>query len=418
MYELKCLAQNYDWGNKGSSSLVAKIITSAGNESLNENKNYAEYWMGSHVNGPSTIKLKNNEEISLSTFLSTLGIESGLPFLFKVLSIKDPLSIQVHPDKEFAEILNKVDNAHYKDDNHKPELAVAISENFELFYGIVPYEEAVEMSKLIFKDTSVFDNLNQLNNIEAYPNFIKLIVSLSQEEVEEIISKSITKINNESTGISENDNSSNYKFILMKKLFEKFGYDRGVIFSLFMNYYKLQKGDAIFINPNIPHAYIKGDCMECMANSDNVIRLGLTPKFVDKENFIKILENQFDKMVQNNLTKIGDKIPDGFNGMIESYLYRNINFKEFYVLRIEFNTNSTEYYYQADNFSILFLIQGSVDIVYENYEEVGTNLSQGDIDNSPQNLSLNQYATYFIDKITKLRIKSKDQKSELYIASY
>ena len=71
-------------------------------------------------------------------------------------------------------------------------------------------------------------------------------------------------------------------------LFKRFGEDQGLIFSIFMNYLEMKKGEALFIGPNIPHAYIEGDCIECMANSDNVIRLGLTPKFVDTQNFLKV----------------------------------------------------------------------------------------------------------------------------------
>jgi mannose-6-phosphate isomerase len=71
-------------------------------------------------------------------------------------------------------------------------------------------------------------------------------------------------------------------------LFSIFKEDRGLLFSMFMNYLQLKQGEFIFINANVPHAYIKGDCAECMANSDNVIRLGLTPKFVDANNFLKV----------------------------------------------------------------------------------------------------------------------------------
>ena len=78
------------------------------------------------------------------------------------------------------------------------------------------------------------------------------------------------------------------KFNLMVGLQEKFKNDKGIIFSLFMNYYELERGQALFIGPNIPHAYLEGTCIECMANSDNVIRLGLTPKFVDSDNFLNV----------------------------------------------------------------------------------------------------------------------------------
>ncbi len=101
MYRLNCLVQNYDWGKFGSDSLVAEIFHANGGQ-VDSHSTYAEYWMGTHINGPSYIKV-NDELISLSEHLKNkYEIKQVLPFLFKVLSIKDALSIQAHPEKQFA----------------------------------------------------------------------------------------------------------------------------------------------------------------------------------------------------------------------------------------------------------------------------------------------------------------------------
>ena len=135
IYKLKCAAQNYDWGKPANYSLVAEALRRNGLP-IDQTKNYAEYWMGTHPNGPSKI-IKNGKEILLSD-----EINGQLSYLFKILSINKPLSIQLHPDKHDAEILHKNFPKNYKDDNHKPELFIALSD-FELLFGFVSLDKAV-----------------------------------------------------------------------------------------------------------------------------------------------------------------------------------------------------------------------------------------------------------------------------------
>ena len=96
IYKLICASQNYDWGRFSNDSLVATALRK-NNIQVDNNKKYAEYWMGTHPNGPSKI-IKNGKEILLSD-----EINGQLSYLFKILSINKPLSIQLHPDKKFAQ---------------------------------------------------------------------------------------------------------------------------------------------------------------------------------------------------------------------------------------------------------------------------------------------------------------------------
>lgn len=302
MFKLLCKVQNYDWGKIGMNSFVAQIFAKNGKLNIiiiyisggqiDSSKAYAEYWMGSHINGMSCI-IKNGQEVSLLEYLKEkYNVNNGLPFLFKILSIKEPLSIQVHPTKTFAEILNKVDTTHYKDDNHKPELALALSDNFTAFYGMVSSSLAVIIIKFFYESLQLANELiesidkflNNPNN-ENYKQFIINLVKLSEEKNKIIISDIKSKLNN----IYNDNEYLNKKSLIFSKIFDKYQYDRGVLFTLFMNFYELKKGESFFIGPNVPHAYIEGDIIECMANSDNVIRLGLTPKFIDTKNFIKVI---------------------------------------------------------------------------------------------------------------------------------
>ena len=339
IYKLKCACQNYDWGQYSNCSLVA-IALKKNEQEVDENKKYAEYWMGTHPNGPSKI-IKENKEILLSD-----EINGQLSYLFKILSINKPLSIQLHPDKAFAEILHKTYPKIYKDDNHKPELFIALSD-FELLFGLVELNKAIEIVKKYKECFNLKESEELIKNpsIEKYKNFIERLIFLNKEEYEKIL-KLI---------LESKESQDNY---LIKKLYDNYGLDSGILISLFMNYLHKKKGEAVFIDENIPHSYIYGNCLELMACSDNVIRLGLTPKLVDKENFDKIVKINFEDMIydksngdESDFMEIDDK------NKIIKYDIKNINdFKlEVYEIKEDRIINIEEN-------SILFCLDGSIKI--------------------------------------------------------
>ena len=339
IYKLKCACQNYDWGQYSNCSLVA-IALKKNEQEVDENKKYAEYWMGTHPNGPSKI-IKENKEILLSD-----EINGQLSYLFKILSINKPLSIQLHPDKAFAEILHKKYPKIYKDDNHKPELFIALSD-FELLFGLVELNKAIEIVKKYKECFNLKESEELIKNpsIEKYKNFIERLIFLNKEEYEKIL-KLI---------LESKESKDNY---LIKKLYDNYGLDSGILISLFMNYLRKKKGEAVFIDKNIPHSYIYGNCLELMACSDNVIRLGLTPKLVDKENFDKIVKLNFEDMIydksnrdESDFMEIDDK------NKIIKYDIKNINdFKlEVYEIKEDRIINIEEN-------SILFCLDGSIKI--------------------------------------------------------
>ena len=339
IYKLKCACQNYDWGQYSNCSLVA-IALKKNEQEVDENKKYAEYWMGTHPNGPSKI-IKENKEILLSD-----EINGQLSYLFKILSINKPLSIQLHPDKAFAEILHKKYPKIYKDDNHKPELFIALSD-FELLFGLVGLNKAIEIVKKYKECFNLKESEELIKNpsIEKYKNFIERLIFLNKEEYEKIL-KLI---------LESKESKDNY---LITKLYDNYGLDSGILISLFMNYLHKKKGEAVFINENIPHSYIYGNCLELMACSDNVIRLGLTPKLVDKENFDKIVKLNFEDMIydksnrdESDFMEIDDK------NKIIKYDIKNINdFKlEVYEIKEDRIINIEEN-------SILFCLDGSIKI--------------------------------------------------------
>ena len=339
IFKLKCSCQNYDWGQYANNSLVATALRKNG-EVVDEKKKYAEYWMGTHPNGPSKI-IKDNREILLSD-----EIHGQLSYLFKILSINKPLSIQLHPEKTFAEILHRKFPKIYKDDNHKPELFIALSD-FELLFGFVEINKAIET---IIKYKNCFnlkegEKLLEEPNNENYKLFIEKLIFLEKDEYEKIIKL-----------IIENEETKND--YLLKKLYDNYGLDPGILIALFMNHLHKKRGEAVFIDENIPHSYIFGNCLELMSCSDNVIRLGLTPKLVDKQNFEKIVNLNFEDMIYDKSNKNESDFMevDKENGIIKYDIKYIDDFK------MEIYDIKEGRFINIEKNSILFCLEGSMKI--------------------------------------------------------
>lgn len=147
--------KTYDWGSVGRKSKVAQLalnVDDAFAKDFDEKSPYAELWMGDHVSGPSTVKETGEP---LDKWLSkqeqsAIGGMDKLPFLFKVLSITKPLSIQMHPNKAQAEHLHATRPDIYKDPNHKPEISIALTD----FSALCGFRTPLELHRLL---TSEFD---------------------------------------------------------------------------------------------------------------------------------------------------------------------------------------------------------------------------------------------------------------------
>ncbi|GAB0093091.1 Mannose-6-phosphate isomerase [Sergentomyia squamirostris] len=294
MLNLVGTVKNYHWGKKGPASLVYQLakLNSLPEQDLSEKNAFAELWMGNHVLDPSVIKESNQ---LLGDYLSTqptevVGNTRDLPYLLKVLSIETALSIQVHPNKEEAQELHKLCPDVYKDDNHKPEMAIALSP-FRALCGFRPIDEILgflqsypALSQLL-GDDNVQKLKEDLGKDGSSPGlkacFTKLIES-SADEIKSCLEK--IKIQLEAALDSDNILLSTFHTLL-----RDFPGDVGVLTVFFFHILQLQPGEAIFIAANEPHAYISGDCIECMACSDNTIRAGLTPKPKDIPTLIRML---------------------------------------------------------------------------------------------------------------------------------
>ena len=299
MLKLKCAVQNYAWGKPGRESEVAKLYSSGNdNAEVDDEKPYAELWMGTHPSGPSHISSGPSKDSTLKSWIaeneSSLGktllekYGKDLPFLFKVLSVQTALSIQAHPHKSLAEELH-ADRPHvYKDDNHKPEMTLALTD-FEALSCFVSYQElhdsitqVPELAECIGKDkvdaisAALSDANAETNQQGALKEAFKSVMKQDSQVVKQLIEKLIARL-------SKQEDTLTAKEKLILRLNTQYPGDVGIFAAYFLNYITLTPGQAIYLEANEPHAYLSGNCVEVMATSDNVVRAGLTPKLRDTD---------------------------------------------------------------------------------------------------------------------------------------
>jgi len=303
LFELKCVVQPYAWGKVGSDSLVGRLAAS-GQQGfvLDSNSPYAEMWMGTHPSGPSVVN-DGTGATPLSEWMklnaappaeppNALGAPTGraakagtLPFLFKILSVRTALSIQAHPDRTLAAQLHHAKPDKYKDDNHKPEMAVAITP-FEALCSFLPAEQllrnlqatpelAAVVSAAAVEGLAASIVLGAPQQGEPFKAALRALFEALMSAPKEVVARQLQALMARIQGASAPLDA------LACRLHDQYPGDVGVFCAYLLNYTTLQPGQALFLAANEPHAYISGDCAEIMANSDNVVRAGLTPKWMD-----------------------------------------------------------------------------------------------------------------------------------------
>jgi mannose-6-phosphate isomerase len=247
-----------------------------------------------------------------------------LPYLFKVLSIRKALSIQAHPDKELGAILHRNDPKNYPDPNHKPEMAIAVTE-FEGFCGFRPLEEISEILRTVpelvklvgenvaeeFK-SSVKGNERakegsdeDRENRKALQNLFGALMNSPESKVSEQASSLVSRAKEQRNSFAGSVGGSELAELIVR-LDQQFPKDIGLFCGgLLLNYVKLVPGEAMFLRAKDPHAYISGDIIECMAASDNVVRAGFTPKFKDVKNLVSMLTYSYSPVLDQKMKPLG-----------------------------------------------------------------------------------------------------------------
>ncbi|TFK37411.1 mannose-6-phosphate isomerase [Crucibulum laeve] len=309
VFKIAPTTQQYDWGRTGKSSKVAQFASASKYPGfvVDEVAPYAELWMGTHPKSPSTVlsssnalseHLASHPELIGKKIVDRFDAGSGnLPFLFKVLSIEKALSIQTHPDKKTAEELHAQQPDIYKDPNHKPEMALAITP-FDAMCGFRPLPQIAtylrttpEFAALIppaissaFLAIAGSSNPTGPEEKSALKDLFAALMTTEEFNIKYQLDILIKRYEIGQARVADGEEPDVVE--LVQKLNSQFPGDVGVFCAFVLNYVHLKPGEAIFLGAGEPHAYVSGECIECMANSDNVIRAGLTPKLRDIPNLV------------------------------------------------------------------------------------------------------------------------------------
>lgn len=300
-FRLSNRIQYYDWGTSDQQAFIPRFL----GLTPEPGRPYAELWIGAHPSAPSEIELGGSMtplnraiEAAPVDFLGAKAahaFKNRLPFLLKVLSAGAPLSIQTHPNKPQAVRLHAADPAHYPDDNHKPEIAIAL-DGLSALAGFRPAEALggilrsyPEIAHLVGAELAA-QALNATNAPAREAGFKNVYASLllragDPQSLQPVVDSIAARL----AGLPSPSPEQRY-FLEQHRIH---GADVGLFSFLLYNLIQLRPGQAIFTGAGIPHAYLKGNIVECMANSDNVVRAGLTSKFKDVKTLLEILDYRF-----------------------------------------------------------------------------------------------------------------------------
>jgi len=313
IYKLKGVIRNYDWGG---SEFLSNLLS----HSNPTGEPMAEYWLGAH-DSASSILVTKDSEIGLNQFIEkdkekilgkTVAKKFGrLPYLLKILDVKDMLSIQVHPAKHEAEIEFVRENRekiplnaphrNYKDDNHKPELMVALGD-FWLLHGF----KSVGKLRSTLQNVFELRPLLEIFDATGYDQLYKTVMEMPQESVNQLLQPLLQRIEplyKQGQLQKDDENfwaaraSVTFDTQSSQGKFEKI--DRGIFSVYFFNLLHVQAGEGVFQDAGVPHAYLEGQNVEIMASSDNVLRGGLTNKHIDVKELMKHI--RFQETIPNIL---------------------------------------------------------------------------------------------------------------------
>lgn len=292
---IKPVIKDYAWGND---TFIADLL------GLEHDGPKAELWMGAHRQGSAIVEETDEK---LCDFLDSNGSFAGLenadqfPYLFKVLAIAQALSIQCHPDAEQAregyegesDKHSSVErkNWNYQDSNPKA----------EMLYALTPVRAMCGFRRI--------DTIKELLQ-KAVPNLYK--DHLAELGTIKEIFDTIYRLDEDTLSFGEAELLKNCEELgepicsLVKELGDRYFGDPGVFMPLMLNIVNLEPGQAIYLKPRVLHAYIRGNGVELMNNSDNVLRAGLTKKHMDVDELEKVMYGEsYDAKPMESVTDQG-----------------------------------------------------------------------------------------------------------------
>jgi mannose-6-phosphate isomerase len=294
--------QPYAWGSR---TVIAELLGRPTPSKQPE----AELWMGAHPVAPSRVagttdgRSRSLIDVIQADPSDAIGDEAArrfgvrLPFLLKVLAAETPLSLQAHPSKAQAEagyaaeeragVPRDAPNRNYKDDNHKPELICALTP-FDALCGFRPARVTLElMRSLAVRELEPFI---ELLRIDPGPGGLRAAFSkLMSAPRADVVA--VVEATTRAASVHANMGGPfSAECGWAGKLAALYPGDPGIVSALMLNLVRLEPGQALYLPAGNLHAYLHGAGIEIMANSDNVLRGGLTPKHVDVPELLRVLD--------------------------------------------------------------------------------------------------------------------------------
>ncbi len=271
--EITNTPRDYAWG---STIAIPELLGTAPS-----GRPEAELWLGAHPGSPARLVGRDGTLADV--------VHGRLPFLLKVLAAASPLSLQAHPTTAQAQAGFAAENAagipldaperNYKDAFHKPELIYALSEEFRALCGFRQVAETRAVLLPVSGDARIAELLDRLvDDSSLKPTFEWLVTR--GPGADELIAAVV-----EASAVADD-----VSWDTVRRLADAFPSDPGIAISLLMHTAVLTPGEVLYLPAGNIHAYLEGLGIELMSASDNVLRGGLTPKYVDVPELLKVLD--------------------------------------------------------------------------------------------------------------------------------
>jgi mannose-6-phosphate isomerase len=352
-YKLQGIHRHYEWGGNTFIPQLMHVDNAIG-------KPFAEYWMGAHPSAPAMVETAEGSRAldqmiqeKPEAFLGpkTAAQFGSLPYLFKILDVEKMLSIQVHPSKENAEkgflkeqeagIPIDASNRNYKDQNHKPEVMVALSD-FWLLHGFMPANTLKERLTSLAPLQTLLPVFGQDDYAGLYSHFMHLDQSTTDKILKPLLEIAVHEVK---AGKVDKSHPHWWANKYYNGIVPTSNVDKGILSIYILNIVNVPKYHGVFQGAGLLHAYLEGQNIELMANSDNVLRGGLTPKHIDIEELLDHVkfEPTYPSILKGDLTSSNElqfpcPVPDfGLTKITltpgETYTNKTSSFEMFLVMQ-------------------------------------------------------------------------------------
>jgi len=297
-YKLQGIHRHYEWGGNAFIPQLMHVDNAIG-------KPFAEYWMGAHPSAPAMVETAQGlmalDQMIQENKVAFLGAKTAaqfgaLPYLFKILDVEKMLSIQVHPSKENAKkgfskeqhagVPIDASNRNYKDQNHKPEVMVALSD-FWLLHGFMPAIALKERLSSLAPLQILLPEFGQDDYAGLYSHFMRLDQTATDKILKPLLEIAVHEV---AAGKVDKTHPHWWANKYYGGIVPSSNIDKGILSIYILNIVNVPKYQGVFQGAGLLHAYLEGQNIELMANSDNVLRGGLTPKHIDIEELLQHIQ--------------------------------------------------------------------------------------------------------------------------------